>query len=312
MEMQDSGQDRTERVDVTLVVVTYNSADVLEGFVDSLPEGLEGAGSYRVVVSDNASADDSVAMARRLLPDAIVVASPTNRGYAAAINAAVRAAGPTRYLLILNDDIRLKPGSVRRLMAAFDAHADTGIAVPRLVDGDGELLKSRRREPTVLRTFGEAILGGDRAGWNPALGAVEQDPSAYEQPGVVTWATGCAWLIGERCWSAVGEWDESLFLYSEDVEYALRARDRGFTTRYVPDAEIVHLVGPSHRDPRLWSMTVWNRYRLYRRRHGPVRSTLFRLALLTNETLRAAAGRDVHKAGAKALVSEKHRPEEVR
>lgn len=309
-------QDAPDAVDVAVVVVTYNSEDVIAGFFEALPAGMEGVGSVLVVVSDNASGDASVALASELWPEAVVVASQENRGYATAINSAVSAAvsvaGKPRYVLVLNDDTRLAPGAVRLLMDELERHPDAGIAVPRLVDGDGELLKSRRREPSVLRVFGEALMGGDRSGWYAPLGAVVQDPSAYETASEVTWASGCAWLISDRCWDRVGEWDESLFLYSEDVDYALRARDLGLSMRYVPEAQVVHLVGPAHSNPRLWSMSVWNRYRLFRRRHGWLESQLFRLGLLTNEVLRAATGRDVHKAGAMALVSERHRPEEVR
>ncbi len=311
MTIGDSSHDLT-LVDVLVVVVTYNSEDVLDGFFASLPGAFADVSSCRVVVSDNASADASIDMARRLWPEALIVSSPVNRGYAAAINAAVANGGPSRSVLILNDDIRLGLGSVRRLLDALEGEPDIGITVPRLLDGDGQLVKSLRREPTPMRVLGEAVLGGDRSGRWAALGSVVQDPSVYAVPHDVTWASGCAWLVSRSCWDTVGEWDESLFLYSEDVDYALRARDAGIRMRYVPSVSVVHLAGPAHRDPRLWSMSVWNRYRLYARRHGRVASAAFRGALLVNETLRALAGREVHKAGALALISESRRPEEVR
>jgi GT2 family glycosyltransferase len=304
--------ESTNPVVTTLIVVTYNSADLLDDFFASLPAALEGVASHQIVVSDNASSDDSVTLARKLCPEALIVTSSVNRGYAAAINSAVAASGSTQSILVLNDDIRLGPGTVRTLVDALAAEPRAGIAVPRLVDGDGNLLLSQRRSPTVSRAFGEAILGGDRAGRHKWLGGVVQDAGAYRRSTNPTWAVGCAWLISESCWQSVGGWDEGLFMYSEDVDYALRARDAGFTMTFVPEAEAVHLVGPSHTDSRLWSMVIWNRYRLYRRRHGSVRSLLFRGGLLLNEVLRAAAGREVHAAGAWALVSKSRRPPEVR
>ena len=126
------------------------------------------------------------------------------------------------------------------------------------------------------------------------------------------WASGCAWLISRECWDTVGPWDESYFLYAEDIDYALRARDQGFRLRLAPEATAVHSVGPSHEVPRLWAMSVWNRYRLYRGRHGALRSALFRLSLLLNEALRAIRGRPIHKAGFAALLRSTNRPEEVR
>lgn len=225
MTIGDSSHDLT-LVDVLVVVVTYNSEDVLDGFFASLPGAFADVSSCRVVVSDNASADASIDMARRLWPEALIVSSPVNRGYAAAINAAVANGGPSRSVLILNDDIRLGLGSVRRLLDALEGEPDIGITVPRLLDGDGQLVKSLRREPTPMRVLGEAVLGGDRSGRWAALGSVVQDPSVYAVPHDVTWASGCAWLVSRSCWDTVGEWDESLFLYSEDVDYALRARRR--------------------------------------------------------------------------------------
>ncbi|MCL1594639.1 MAG: glycosyltransferase family 2 protein [Actinomycetia bacterium] len=297
--------------DVAVVVVTYNSESLLEDFFAAIPAAMDGIESYVVVVSDNASADSSIGLAQRLSPDSVIVRSDANKGYATAINAGVVAAGKAANILVLNDDIRLRPGSVRSLLDGIAADHQVGIAVPRLVDGDGRLLLSQRREPTISRAFGEAILGGDRAGRFDKLGGVVQDRDAYYRQTDPTWTSGCAWLISGTCWESVGQWDESLFLYSEDVDYALRTRDAGFVMRFVPEAEAVHLVGPSHRDPRLWSMAVWNRYRLYNRRHGFVRSQLFRLGLLLNESIRALAGRGVHGAGALALISTSHRPPEV-
>lgn len=119
-------------------------------------------------------------------------------------------------------------------------------------------------------------------------------------------------MISARCWKSAGEWDESFFLYAEETEYALRARDLGQRLAIVPEAVAVHLVGPSHRDPRLWSMVVVNKLRLFRRRNGRVRGAGFFVALALNEALRALAGRKVHWAGLVALLRPGRRPIEVR
>ncbi|MGI9641432.1 MAG: glycosyltransferase family 2 protein, partial [Acidimicrobiia bacterium] len=295
---------------ITAVVVTYNSAELLGDFFGAM-RMLEDDFDLEIVVSDNASTDGSADLARQLYEDVTVVESEENRGYAAGINAGVRGARPSDAILVLNDDIRFRPESLGELYAALGDPA-TGIAVPKLIDGDGELLKSLRRAPSISRTFGEAVLGGKRAGLYAPLGEVVEDTAAYSEPADVAWASGCAWLISRSCWDDVGEWDESFFLYAEDTEYALRARQFGHVVRYVPSAIAVHLVGPSHRDPRLWTMSVWNRYRLFKRTHGPVQSGLFRFGLLVNESIRAAAGRSVHRAAAEAIVNPSKLPDEVR
>ncbi|GMQ94792.1 MAG: glycosyltransferase family 2 protein [Acidimicrobiia bacterium] len=296
---------------VTIVVVTYNSAALLPDFFGALDVALAGVSKYEVVVADNASRDETLEVVKRLRPRATIVALESNLGYAAGINAAVAASDRSDAILVLNDDIRLAPGSVLTLMAEL-ADSDVGVVVPRLSDGDGHLLLSQRREPTVATSFGEAVLGGRRAGSIAGLSEVVTDPGMYGEKQDVTWASGCAWLIAARCWDAVGQWDESLFLYGEDLDYALRLRDEGYRIRYTPDADAVHLVGPSQSNPRLWAMSMWNRYRVFARRHGRIRSALFWSGLVVNESLRSMRSSSIHRAGLSALLFRSKRPEEVR
>ncbi len=294
---------------VTIVVVSFNSARLLPEFFASLGSALEGV-EASVVLSDNASTDDSIAVAASAWPGVIIVSSPTNRGYAAAINAGVRAAPPAQAVVVLNDDIRLAPGAIEPMLRGLE-DPGVGVVVPMLTDGDGRLLKSQRREPTILRALGEAILGGRAASRSSATSEIVQPDAAYQTECDVAWASGCAWAISEACWSAVGPWDESLFLYGEDLDYALRVKDAGLRIRYTPASSAVHLVGPSHRDPRLWSMLMWNRYRVYRRRHGTMKGLIYRSALILNEGLRSMSGSQVHRAALRTLLFPSSRPPEL-
>jgi GT2 family glycosyltransferase len=298
-----------DRPKVTVAIVTYNSGRVLADCLRSLPAGFGEVG-YEVVVADNASADDTVAVAHELAPNVRVAVLKRNRGYAAGVNAAIAEARATEAVYVLNPDARLYPGSVRPLIDALDDRA-TGIAVPKLLNDDGELQFSLRREPTVTRAFGEAVIGGRRAARTKRFGEIIGVPGAYEHPTTCDWASGAAMLVARRCLDAVGPWDESFFLYSEETDFALRARDAGFVLRYVPDAVVKHLGGEMSRDPRLWSMAPVNRVRLYRRRHGRVRSGAFTTAVVINEALRAATGSPTHRAGLRALLQPSSRPAEV-
>jgi GT2 family glycosyltransferase len=288
--------------DVTVVTVTYNSARVLPGFLAALPAALADVERSEIVVADNASHDDSVDLAERSGLGVHVVQTGRNAGYAGAFNAAVAAAAPTRSFLLVNPDVRLGPGAVAALMRALTL-PDTGIAVPRLEDEDGSLLPSQRREPTVLRALGEAVLGGTTAGRWPLLGELIVKPSAYDHPAAVAWASGAAMLISSECLRTVGAWDESFFLYSEETEFALRARDHGWLCRYTPDARATHLGGEAHTAPWLYSLLTRNRAELYRRRHTRVSTAAFRGVLLLGESLRAAAGRPTSRAAVRALLS---------
>ncbi|MGQ4389611.1 glycosyltransferase family 2 protein [Streptomyces sp. SAS_270] len=285
---------------VAVIVVTWNSASVLPGFLAALPDGMAGL-DWRLVVADNDSADDTVDVLRELAPDATVVQTGRNAGYAAGVNAALGAAGTYGAVLICNPDIRMRQGCAKRLV---DGLGDgVGIAVPLLYEeGRDTPHHSLRRESSVLRALGEAVIGNTRAGRFPPLSELVTDPAAYQRPTRADWATGALMAIAADCLAACGPWDESFFLYSEETEYCLRARDRGYATRLEPSAEAVHLGGDSQVSPRLWTLLTLNRVRLYRRRHGPLATAVFRAAVLLRETSRAALGRPASRAAAAALA----------
>ncbi|NUO44597.1 MAG: glycosyltransferase, partial [Streptomyces sp.] len=89
---------------VAVIVVTWNSAAVLPGFLAALPDGMAGL-DWRLVVADNDSADDTVEVLRTLAPDTTIVQTGRNAGYAAGINAALGAAGDHEVALICNPDV---------------------------------------------------------------------------------------------------------------------------------------------------------------------------------------------------------------
>ncbi|GAA4953009.1 GT2 family glycosyltransferase [Nonomuraea thailandensis] len=284
-----------------VVIVTYNSADVLPGCLDSLPAGAAGVELAEVVVADNASKDDSAAIAEKA--GVTLVRVGRNAGYAAAINAGIAALDLDRLdgVYVLNPDCRLRPGAIAPLLDAL-REPGRGIAVPYMVNPDGTLQPSLRRMPTVGRALAEAVVGGGRAGRIGKLGELVTHPRDYAEPGAFAWATGAAMLLSPQVIREVGPWDESFLLYSEETDYCLRAADLGYATWYEPASVIEHIGGDSGVNPMLASMLVVNKVRLYRRRHGPVPGTAYYLAVLAGEAVRALAGRRTSRASVAALL----------
>ncbi|MEU3167765.1 glycosyltransferase [Streptosporangium sp. NPDC006930] len=272
---------------LAIVIVTYSSGKVIEDCLRSLDAALADAGPARVVVVDNASADDTVARVREVAPEAEVIQTGRNAGFAAGVNAGIAAADGCD-VLVLNPDIRLAPGSVLLLRQAL-ALPGTGIAAPRLTGETGELHLSLRRRPTVPRALGEALLGGHRAGRIPALGELVVDPAAYDRPQTADWVSGAAWMISRTCLDALDPLEERYFLYSEETEYMLRAGEAGFAVRYEPRAVAVHLGGEQSTSSMLWALSSANRVRMHRERYGRPRGQLMRLAVGLNELVRAVA-----------------------
>jgi GT2 family glycosyltransferase len=287
---------------IAIVIVTYNSADVLRGCLDSLPS--EGVDITRVVVVDNNSRDDSVAIAKDAADRLPIrsVQTGRNAGYAAAVNAGVAALAEEKYdaIWVMNPDTRLRPDTLRILADAL-REPRRGIVVPKILNPDGSLQPSLRRAPTVTRALAEAVIGA-RAGQIGKIGELITDPREYEKACTAVWATGAAMLLAADMVRELGDWDESLLLYSEETEYALRAGDRGWVLWYEPAAVVTHIGGEAKTNPRLAALLAVNKVWLFRRRHGKAAGSAYYAAMLLGEAIRAATGKRNSRAGLVALI----------
>ena len=287
--------------DLDVVIVTYNSAHVIGDLLDSLPAALDGL-TADVVVVDNSSIDDTDAIVAAR-DDCRLVRSP-NIGYAGGINVGVREAAPADAILVLNPDVRLHQGSVSLMVSAL-SEPGTGIVVPQVRSPDGKLQYSLRREPSLPRALGLTRTG------LPVLSEYVTEIERYSCPGVVDWALGAVLLMSRACYTALDGWDESYFLYSEETDLSLRARDLGLLTRYEPRAVAVHIGGQSGRSGKTHSMQIVNRVRLYRRRHGIVASWCYYVLAIASEVSWVMRGRRESRVAVAALLRPSLRPEEI-
>jgi GT2 family glycosyltransferase len=291
-----------------MVIVTYNSAAVLPGLLNSLPTGLEGVNQFETIVVDNDSRDNSVdiALAHAIRPR--VIRMGRNAGYAAAINAGAATVRPDADLLILNPDVRLLPGTVTLLVGRL-TDSSVGVAVPRILAEDGSTRWSLRREPSIMTAWTDAILGGNFAA-RIGVGEMIGDPTTYDREGLIEWATGAILVVAARARRVVGDWDESFFLYMEEVDYLRRVRECGFSVAYVPQAKAVHIEGEYNENPRLSALLCANRIRYHRRRHGPLSTAAFRLSIIVGEGMRAVRGPPGHRAALRAALMSGRLPPE--
>jgi GT2 family glycosyltransferase len=279
-------QSRVDARDMKLsiIIVTYNSAGSLPALLDSIPAGLEEMRQYEVVVIDNDSRDGSAELAEAHAVRPRVIRMGRNAGYAAAINAGAATVDRDRALLILNPDLRLYPRAALPLAEQLSNSA-IGVAVPTNYTEDGSVDLTLRREPSMSTAWVDALLGGKLAG-KVGLGETITTPTSYGQRALVDWATGSALMISAITRSIVGEWDESFFLYSEEVDYLRRVRDAGFGVLYEPQSRVMHAGGGSGRNPTLFALQTANRIRYYAQHHGAVSTLIFRLGVVTGEALR--------------------------
>ncbi|WP_245410882.1 glycosyltransferase [Microvirga flavescens] len=292
---------------ISIVIVTYNSARVLAGLLDSLPAGLAGIDDAEVVVVDNDSADRSVEIARAHPIRPRIISTGRNAGYAAGINAATATIAPDRSVLILNPDIRLQPGAARTLLEPLN-DPSVGVTAPRILNEDGSTAFSLRREPSVLTGWSEALLGG--LAIRMGLSEVISDPALYAKGGPVEWVTGAALAVSPQARRIVGDWDESFFLYSEEVDYLRKVRDSGFFVLAVPSAEMMHIGGDYLDNPRLSALLAHNRIRYFRRHHGPLATAAFQFSIVIGAAMRAMLG-PTHRAVLRAALAPAKPPFEI-
>jgi GT2 family glycosyltransferase len=279
-----------------VIIVTYNSERYVGGLLESLAEAGR-ALELEIIVVDNGSTDASVCLARRA-PGVTLIEAGRNVGYAGGINLGLRHAGPSKAVAILNPDLTLRPRALEQLCAALD-EPSVGIAVPCLIEGCSTY-PSLRREPSIGRALGDAVCGGRlRRRFSLPSETVPIGPW-YTQGHDLDWATGAALVVSASCLRAVGEWDESFFLYSEETDFFRRARDRGWRVRFVPEAGVCHDQGGSGRSDALVALMAVNRIRYYEKWHGRLASRAFRGVVVLHEFLRAKdAG---HRAALRAVA----------
>jgi hypothetical protein len=230
-------------VDVTVVVVAWNSAEWIARCVASIGPGC-GALTREVIVHDNASRDETATIALDALgaERGEVIRSATNDGFAGGVNRAVaRARG--RFVLLLNPDCELQPGCVETLVGRLDANPKAAGAAPLLVGDDGEPQREfqLRRFPT-LRSFVSELLMVERfTGSSSEIDRYrcrDLDP-AIEQP--VEQPAGAALLLRRDLMASVGPLDERFApAWFEDVDYCKRIAATGAELVFVPSARAVH------------------------------------------------------------------------
>ncbi len=188
---------------VAVVVVTYNSADVIAGLVASLGPGM-GQVPWHLVVADNDSQDDtrraSWARWHRTRP---CWRSRTTGATRQGSTPRSRPHRRTRPCSCSTPTSGSSRGACPTLLAAM-RRTGAAIVVPQLLDASGELIHSMRRTPTVLRTLGDAFFGAVRAGRLPLLGEMVTDPRAYEREQDVDWAEGSTQLVDAARLERVG------------------------------------------------------------------------------------------------------------
>jgi GT2 family glycosyltransferase len=264
---------------VSVVVVSYGTRDLLRSCL-AATWAQEAEVQLEVFVVDNASTDGSADMVAREFPRTRLIRNAENRGFAVANNQALaQAAG--RYLLLLNSDAEPLPGSIAALRDALRDQPGLGVAGPSLWNRDGSRQPSWGDRPRVWHEllFQSMLVKVWPCRFPYGRKVHPLQRAAYGRYQRVDWATGASLMFTRDVQDAIGGLPEDGFMYGEDLEFCLRAGDRGFGVAYVPQSRMLHLLQGSRRDYAAWIESYTRAILAYYERRA-TRSQRRRAALL--------------------------------
>lgn len=254
---------------VSIVVPTWNSATCLPALLESIEAQIYPA--LEVIVVDNASSDDTVPLVYQSMPSALVLRRLANTGYAGAANAGI-AYARGKYVLVTNDDVRLRYDAVAQLVAALEAGPEYGSA-------SAKVLRPRHDQGLAILDSTGIELGvahlapRDRGSGEPDRGQYDANADIVGPSGAAGFYRRAALL---ECATEGGIFDESFGSYYEDVDLAWRMQRLGWKSCYVPSAIVIHARRGARRLPLAMRRQAWvNRYAVFLH-HLPLRALLGR------------------------------------
>jgi hypothetical protein len=249
----DSRQVRPDGLDLAVIILNYNTAQLLRECLRSVLASDTGL-RMRVCVVDNASADGSAEMVGAEFPGVDLIANRNNVGYSAGNNQGMRRFGlgagePAhgmaelpRYVLLLNPDTVAPPTALEAMVRFMDARPDAGVAGPRVRRPDGSLDRACRRSfPTPQVSFYRMVGLSRLFPRSTRFGAYNLDYLAEDAVHPVDAVVGAFMLVRCEAIQQVGLLDEDFFMYGEDLDWAKRIKDAGWQVWYNGQAEITHV-----------------------------------------------------------------------
>ncbi|MFQ6057602.1 MAG: glycosyltransferase family 2 protein [Anaerolineae bacterium] len=257
-------------VDLSIVVVSYNTRELLAACLESVFRSLAGSDlQARVFVVDNASSDGSAAMVRERFPQVQLIANRENLGFAAANNQALcRSQG--RYALLLNPDTEVQGDALGDLVRFMDENPRVGVAGAKLLYPDGRVQHSAFGFPTLAQAFLDFFplnhrLVNSRLNGRYPLRWYDGAPFPVDHP------LGACLMARREAIAQVGLLDERFFIYCEEIDWCMRFKRAGWGVYCVPQAEVVHHVAQStgqFRDQMF--VQLWrSRFLLFQKHYGP-------------------------------------------
>jgi GT2 family glycosyltransferase len=238
---QEFPRATSDEIDVSVVIVSWNTRDILRDCLRSIFEQTREV-SFEVFVVDNNSHDGSAEMVRTEFPSVKLTANAQNRGFAAGCNQGMRDAS-ARYTLLLNPDTIVLDDAISRCVRYADLHADVGVVGCQVLIDENQIQQTGFSFPSPLNTF-LALSGLSRAFPRSRLfGRPRLSWWGRDSEQDVDVVSGMFMLVRREAIAQVGHMDESYFIYAEEADWCYRFAQAGWRRVFTPCARIIHLDG---------------------------------------------------------------------
>lgn len=212
---------------VSIITVNYNQADVTCAMLESMKRLTYQ--QIEVIVVDNASKENPTAKIKTVYPDAHIILSKENLGFAGGNNLGIKAAKGD-YLFFVNNDTELTPDLITHLLEPFSTMKDMGVVCPKIYYFD---------QPDMIQYAGYTPINPFTAR-NSTIGQFETDKGQYNTGGPTPYAHGAAMLVSRKAIEKAGLMPDFYFLYYEELDWCEQIRRAGFEIYYEPKATIYH------------------------------------------------------------------------
>ncbi|RJO59256.1 glycosyltransferase family 2 protein [Candidatus Parcubacteria bacterium] len=250
-----------EPKELAVIIVSWRVKTQLRDCLESIYALAEPQQPGEVFVVDNHSNDGTNEMLKADFRQVKLIANQENLGFAKANNHAL-AQTQKPFIFFLNPDTKVTEGAFARMLQVFERHERAGIVGPKLLNPDNSLQKSVRNLPTPLALV--AIFLKMRFWWPnfPPLKKYLQIDFDYDREQSVGQVMGAAFLVRRKVFEEIGNLDEKFWIWFEEVDFCMRAKNADWETWYTPEAKIFHTGGESFsrqssfRKQRQWFASV--------------------------------------------------------
>jgi GT2 family glycosyltransferase len=232
------GEHPVDRIDISVIIVNWNTKDLLRNCLNSLYQTVPNL-ACEIVVVDNASSDGSIAMLKSEFSSVIRIVNKENKGFGAANNQAL-AIMKGKYALLLNSDVVLTTRAVSKLWDFCESNEKAAIVCGQLLNADGSKQNSIASFPGLLTLAANtSLLEYLFPGRYPSKRYRHTSPIEVDS------AIGACMMIRKKALDEAGTFDERYFFFFEETDLAYTMRLQGWKIYQVPDALVYHLQGQS-------------------------------------------------------------------